>query len=147
MTDQPPYGTGDATFQAAGGEEGIRRLVDRFYDIMASDPKFATIWSWHPTDHEMSRDKLARFLCAWMGGPRRFSEKYGPISIPQAHRHLPVTSAEQDQWLTCMAQALAEQDYPQALVDYLLEQLAVPAGRIVQLQTQVDGSGGPGQGS
>ncbi|MGI9328817.1 MAG: group II truncated hemoglobin [Pseudomonadales bacterium] len=147
MPDQPQYGTGDATFQAAGGEEGIRRLVDRFYDIMAGDPKFATIWSWHPADHSVSRDKLARFLCAWMGGPRRFSEKYGPISIPQAHQHLPVTRAEQEQWLTCMAQALADQGYPQGLMDYLLEQLAVPAGRIVQMRAQTEASGEAGQGS
>lgn len=134
MTDQRPYGEGDATFQAAGGESGIRRLVDRFYDIMSSDPAFATIWSWHPEDRELSRDKLARFLCAWMGGPRLFSEKYGRISIPGAHQHLKVTATERDQWLNCMALALADQHYPQSLVDYLLEQLAVPAERIVQVR-------------
>ena len=33
MTDTPAYGTEDATFQAAGGESGIRRLVDAFYDV------------------------------------------------------------------------------------------------------------------
>lgn len=134
MSEQPHYGDGDATFIAAGGEAGIRRLVDRFYDIMSSDPAFATIWSWHPDDKAQSRDKLARFLCAWMGGPRLFSEKYGPISIPQAHQHLPVTAKERDDWLHCMGLALADQDYPPALVDYLIAQLGVPAERIRQIQ-------------
>ena len=136
MSESRPYGQGDATFIAAGGELGIRRLVDRFYTIMSTDPAFATIWSWHPPDHETSRDKLTRFLCAWMGGPRRYNEKYGAISIPQAHRHLPVTTVERDQWLGCMAQALADQDYPADLVDYLLNQLTVPANRIVELRAQ-----------
>ena len=136
----PAYGQGDATFQAAGGVEGVRALVDRFYDIMSTDPRFATIWSWHPADPELSRDKLARFLCAWMGGPRRFSEKYGPISIPKAHQHLPVTVAEHDQWLSCMSLALAEQNYPQSLVDYLAEQLAIPAGRVLQLAQRLEQS-------
>ncbi|MFK7916045.1 MAG: group II truncated hemoglobin [Pseudomonadales bacterium] len=135
----PAYGQGDATFQAAGGEAGVRALVDSFYDIMSSDARFATIWSWHPKDPELSRDKLARFLCAWMGGPRRYNEKYGSISIPKAHQHLSVTPAERDQWLDCMGLALAEQGYPQALVDYLAEQLAVPANRVLQLRQRLDG--------
>ncbi|MGI9293670.1 MAG: group II truncated hemoglobin [Pseudomonadales bacterium] len=130
MTDQSQYGVGDATFLAAGGEAGIRDLVDSFYDIMSSDPEYRTIWSWHPDDNNLSRDKLARFLCGWMGGPRRYNEKYGPISIPSAHAHLNVTARERDQWLGCMNKALAQQDYPQSLVAYLLEQLFVPAERI-----------------
>ncbi len=124
------YGQGDATFKAAGGEDGIRRLVDSFYDIMDTNAEYQTIRRWHPKDLTVSRDKLARFLCAWTGGPRRYSEKYGPISIPQAHAHLDVTEIERDQWLSCMARALAEQDYPQSLRDYLIEQLGVPAERV-----------------
>lgn len=133
MSDEPSYGTGDATFRAAGGEAGIRRLVDAFYDIMERDPRYRRIWEWHPPDNEVSRDKLARFLCAWMGGPRLFSEKYGRISIPSAHAHLGVTAVERDLWLDCMARALAQQDYPESLVAYLLKELAVPAERIRQV--------------
>ncbi len=132
----PDYGTGDATYKAAGEEAGIRRLVDCFNDIMGSNQEFQRIWSWHPDNKAVSRDKLARFLCAWTGGPRLYNEKYGPISIPKAHQHLAVTETERDQWLACMAQALAQQPYPQALRDYLLTQLAVPANRIVQLRQQ-----------
>jgi hemoglobin len=128
MTAQ--YGDGDATFQAAGGEAGIRQLVEDFYQVMGSNLDYARIFNWHPDDIELSIDKLARFLCGWMGGPRRYSEKYGPINIPGAHRHLGVTEVERDQWLNCMAEALEMQDYPAALKVYLREQLAVPAERI-----------------
>ena len=127
MAEDPQFGIGDATFQAAGGEEGIRALVDTFYDIMSSDLQYRTIRSWHPDDNRVSRDKLARFLCGWMGGPRRYTEKYGPISIPGVHAHLDVTEKERDDWLGCMAKALAKQAYPPSLIAYLLEQLAVPA--------------------
>ena len=138
---EPPYGQGDATFQAAGGERGIYQLVERFYDIMASQPDYAVIRSWHPEDLAISRDKLARFLCGWMGGPHLYREKYGAISIPQVHAHLDVTSEERDQWLSCMAEALAAQDYPQDLQDYLLTQLAVPAERIRVVCAQRTNSG------
>lgn len=124
------YGKGDATFQAADQEAGIRQLVDCFYDIMEANADYATLRSWHPRNSEISRDKLARFLCQWMGGPVRYNERYGPINIPKAHAHLKVTEAERDQWLACMKEALVQQDYPESLVDYLLEQLALPAEAI-----------------
>lgn len=124
------YGDGDATFRAAGGQTGIRQLVDDFYDIMESNADYQTIHDWHPSDNEMSRDKLARFLCGWMGGPRLYREKYGSINIPGAHQHLGVTEAERDQWLNCMTEALAKQPYPDSLKQYLRRELAVPAERI-----------------
>ena len=133
MTQPIEYGNGDATYQAAGRQIGIRKLVDCFFDIMASDSKYATIYHWHPEDKEMSRDKLALFLCGWMGGPKPFIEKYGTIRIPDAHKHLDITAVERDLWLDCMAHALAEQDYPPALVEYLLQQLYIPAERVRQV--------------
>lgn len=135
MCKTPDYGNGDATYQAAGGEKGIRALVDAFYDIMDTDTRFSEIRQMHPQQLNVSRDKLARFLCGWMGGPRRYREKYGPITIPGAHAHLRVTTKERDQWLDCMAAALATQPYPASLAAYLLEQLAVPAERIRQVNT------------
>lgn len=122
-----PYGTGDASYQAAGGETGLRKLVDEFFDRMGSDGRFATIYAMHPEDKEISRDKLARFLCGWLGGPKLFSEKYGSIGIPRAHAHLPITARERDQWLTCMTEAVAEQSFAEDFKVYLMEQLYVPA--------------------
>lgn len=124
------YGEGDATYRACGGEAGLRQLVEDFYAAMDSLPRAGRIRALHPPDLSISIDKLARFLCGWTGGPKRFSEKYGPIRIPDAHRHLPVGAAERDAWLACMEHALERQAYPEDLRHYLLEQLAVPAERI-----------------
>ena len=125
--EKPQYGIGDASFQAAGGEAGIRRLVDDFFDRMGSDERFATIYAMHPDDIEISRDKLARFLCGWLGGPKLYREKYGSISIPRAHEHLAIATPERDQWLTCMTETVAEQPFAPAFKKYLMEQLFVPA--------------------
>lgn len=130
MTDHSPplqYGVGDASFRAAGGEAGVFRLVNDFFDRMSSDERFRTIYDLHPDDLDVSRDKLARFLCGWLGGPKLYREKYGPISIPRAHEHLAIDTAERDQWLTCMAESVAEQPFAASFRKYLLEQLFVPA--------------------
>ncbi len=122
-----PYGTGDASFQAAGSEAGLRKLVDEFFDRMGSDERFATIYAMHPEDKEVSRDKLARFLCGWLGGPKLYNEKYGAIGIPRVHAHLAIGTTERDQWLTCMTETVSEQGFAADFKVYLMEQLYVPA--------------------
>lgn len=121
------YGTADASFQAAGGESGLRQLVDMFFDRMGADQRFATIYGLHPDDKEVSRDKLARFLCGWLGGPNLYNEKYGAIGIPRVHAHLKIATPERDQWLTCMSETVAEQPFVPDFKKYLMEQLYVPA--------------------
>jgi hemoglobin len=132
VQDLSKYGEGDTTFQAAGGEAGIFGLVNIFFDLMRDRPEYREIWDMHPEDKIVSRDKLARFLCAWTGGPRLYREKYGPISIPSAHAHLKIDARLKDAWLSCMTDALDACDYPDDFKDYLLIQLRVPAERIRQ---------------
>ena len=121
------YGTGDASYRAAGGRNGVFTLVDNFFDRMGSDERFATIWKLHPEDKKVSRDKLARFLCGWLGGPKLYNEKYGSISIPRDHQHLSIGESERDLWLTCMKESVDEQPFQADFKTYLLEQLYVPA--------------------
>lgn len=123
------YGQHDSSFQAAGGFEGIKQLVDAFYDAMENLPLARTVREMHSSDLDESRDKLSRFLTGWLGGPKLFSEKYGPIRIPVAHRHLEIGPAERDAWLSCMQIAVDAQPYAQDFRDYLMAQLYVPAER------------------
>lgn len=131
------YGKEDQTFQAAGGIDGIQQLVEDFYDVMSTRNYASVIRHMLPADLTVSIDKLARFLCGWMGGPKRYSEKYGGIAIPPAHSHLPVGESEKQAWLDCMREALDKQDYPVELKEYLIEQLTVPASRIVLLRQKI----------
>lgn len=138
MTDsgstlKPTYGTLDASFVAAGGIAGIEKLVNDFYDQMDVLPEATVIRDMHPEDLTVSRDKLARFLCAWLGGPRRYAEKYGSINIPGAHQHFNVGDSERDAWLLCMERAIAQQPYAQEFAIYLLQQLRIPAERVRQV--------------
>ncbi|WP_312381880.1 group II truncated hemoglobin [Stutzerimonas balearica] len=131
---EPVFGVGDASFQAAGGEAGLKRLVADFYRAMDSLPEAATIRAMYPDDLGLAQEKLTSFLCGWLGGPRRYAERFGPISIPQFHTRWNVGEAERDAWLSCMAWAIERQPYSAAFAQYLLTQLRVPAERIRQVQ-------------
>ncbi|MGF1682357.1 group II truncated hemoglobin [Photobacterium makurazakiensis] len=123
----PTYGLGDSTLQAAGGENGVKTLVDSFYLHMDTLPEAAAIRAMHADDLTESSEKLTTFLIGWMGGPSRYSEKYGSMNIPGAHRHLSIGIAEKEAWLLCMQKALDDQGYDEVFKRYIMVQLSFPA--------------------
>lgn len=130
MNNNIQYGIDDSSYIAAGKYEGIRQLVECFYTYMDTLPLAKTIRKMHPEDLSESIEKLTYFLCGWLGGPRFYQQKYGPIHIPKAHGKLNIGEAERDAWMHCMEKAVMEQSYPNKFKTYLLKQLYIPAERI-----------------
>lgn len=135
--NEQSYGVGDSSYQAAGQLAGITKLVDDFYANMERFSQATTIRGMHPTDLIVSRKKLTYFLCGWMGGPRLYTEHYGPISIPGFHQHLSIGEAERDAWLLCMREAIDTQPYQASFKDYLFAQISIPAERVMQMSAGV----------
>ncbi|MBL1432374.1 MAG: group II truncated hemoglobin [Gammaproteobacteria bacterium] len=125
------YGDGDTSFLAAGGIDGIHKLVENFYHKMDTLEFAQTIREMHPADLTLSIDKLALFLCGWLGGPRLYKEKYGTINIPKIHAPFSIDDPDANAWLECMRRAISEQNYADDFCDYLIVQLRIPASRIL----------------
>jgi hemoglobin len=124
------FGIGDASFRATGGESGIRDLVERFYREMDHLPGAWAVREMHAADLSEVKDRLARFLCGWLGGPRRYNEKYGPINIPAAHQTFAIGTGERDAWLLCMQRAVEAQPYSAEFKAYFMKVIRVPAERV-----------------
>ncbi|MCC6141481.1 MAG: group II truncated hemoglobin [Nitrospira sp.] len=134
MTDNEQDNRVEITpYQAAGGLEGLTKLVDEFYAQMDTLPEAQTIRNMHPKDLSTSRKKLTYFLSGWLSGPALFQQHYGPINIPGVHKRFPIGYEERDAWLLCMQRALAAQPYSDELKNYLLTSLSIPAERIRQV--------------
>jgi len=124
------YGAGGASYEAAGREEGLGRLVDAFYRHMNTLAEARTIRAMHGADLCLTTEKLKVFLTAWLGGPNRYRERFGPISIPGFHAHFPIAEPERDAWLLCMQRAVDEQPWATAFKQYFMRAIAVPAERV-----------------
>jgi hemoglobin len=111
-------------FELIGGEARIRLLVDRFYDLMAMDARYAGVRAMHPVVLDDSRDKLHWFLCGWMGGPNHYIERFGHPRLRARHLPFPIGIAERDEWLACMAQALMDLGVDGPLFDRLMTSFA-----------------------
>lgn len=89
------------------GEEQIRTLVKRFYDIMDTEPQAADIRAFHK-DLDSSREKLFTFLVGRFGGPPLYTDQYGHPMLRAKHAPFPIGDSERDQWIMCMQRAINE---------------------------------------
>ena len=110
-------------YELIGGEAGIHRLVNRFYDIMATAPEAANVRALHASSLKASREKLFLYLTGWTGGPQLYTARYGHPRLRARHMPFTIGARERDEWLWCMERALAEQDMPDTLHAFLSQRL------------------------
>jgi hemoglobin len=101
----PPY-------ELLGGAEPLRRLIDRFYDVMDEDPQARELRAMHGADLTPMREKLYEFMSGWLGGPPLYAQRTGSVCITRAHAPFPIDAAARDQWLWCMERALDDVGAP-----------------------------------
>jgi len=99
--ENPPY-------KLLGGEEKVRELVNRFYDIMDESPEAYEIRKLHAPDLGVAREKLFKFLSGWLGGPPLYEQEFGHPMLRRRHLPFPIGERERNQWLICMHQAMDE---------------------------------------
>jgi hemoglobin len=104
-----------------GGEEKVRALVDRFYDLMDLEPRYAALRAVHGTHLDKARQHLFWFLCGWLGGPQHYTDRFGHPRLRARHLPFPIGIKERDQWLACMDQAMGEVGIDPALRERLRE--------------------------
>lgn len=110
-------------YEQVGGADGVRRLVDRFYDLMDTAPEAANIRTLHAASLKASREKLYLFLTGWLGGPQLYIEKHGHPMLRARHLPFPIAERERDEWLWCMERALNEHAMDGELREFLTQRL------------------------
>ena len=96
-------------YDRLGGEPAVRKLVDRFYDLMDEREDVKPLRALHAKNLRASREKLFLFLSGWLGGPPLYVEKYGHPRLRQRHFPFNIGVNESAQWLLCIDTALDEQ--------------------------------------
>src|SRR5919204_717715 len=114
-------------YESIGGEQTLRALVDRFYDLMDILPEAEGIRALHPETLDHSREKLFMFLSGWMGGPPLYIEKYGHPRLRARHLPFPIGESERNQWLWCMNRAMEDLNLEARLKSQLRQSFASTA--------------------
>jgi hemoglobin len=105
IQDKPKFET---PFAWIGGEDPVRALTERFYDLMDLEPAYGQLRAVHGSDLANARQRLFWFLCGWLGGPQYYTERFGHPRLRARHMPFAIGITERDQWLACMDQAMGE---------------------------------------
>ncbi|TFZ05242.1 globin [Ramlibacter henchirensis] len=112
IQEKAPHAT---PFEWIGGEEKVRALVDRFYDLMDLEPGYDALRGTHGSTLDNARQRLFWFLCGWLGGPQYYTDRFGHPRLRARHLPFSIGIRERDQWLACMDQAMGEVGVDEAL--------------------------------
>jgi hemoglobin len=109
-------------FDAVGGEDTFRRLVDTFYAGVAADPVLRAVYP--EDDLGPAAERLRLFLIQYWGGPSTYSASRGHPRLRMRHAPFAVNVAARDAWLRHMRAALDSLDlapeHDQALWRYFV---------------------------
>lgn len=99
-----PWGDAANPYEALGGDEPVRRLVDAFYDIVEEESP--VLRAMLPRNTSTSRQKLYEYLSGWLGGPPLYTEKRGHPRLRMRHMPFSIGPEEAEEWMRCMRAAM-----------------------------------------
>lgn len=106
-------------FDAAGGEDTFRRLVQTFYAGVATDPVLRPIYP--EDDLAGATERLTLFLMQYWGGPNTYSQERGHPRLRMRHAPFTIGQPERDAWLGHMRAAVDSLDVTPAVRKALLD--------------------------
>lgn len=115
-------------YDLIGGTDAVARFVDRFYDLMDGDARYAALRALHAADLTPMRTSLTGFLVAWLGGPRDWFDARPGACVMSAHAGISITAETADQWMDAMTRALADSGVDPSLSTRIGDAFARMAG-------------------
>jgi hemoglobin len=110
-----------SVYEAAGGEETFRKLVDRFYAGVAGDALLRPLYPEDPTMFAAAAEHLRLFLIQYWGGPGWYSERRGHPQLRMRHLPFSIGRRERDAWMSHMHAAIASVELAPAVRDAFIE--------------------------
>ena len=92
-------------YERVGGTAFFERLVDAFYEGVATDAVLAPLYPEYP-DFTGARHRLTLFLVQYWGGPTTYSDERGHPRLRMRHMPFTIGEAERDRWLVHMLHAV-----------------------------------------
>lgn len=128
----PQGGTG-TLYERIGGEAGVRRLVEAFYDLIETHPAGEPVKLLQLRGHGIAHARIdqVNFLSGFFGGPKLYAEKYGHSNVRHIHAHVEIDEAARDAWLTCMAMAFDQVGAESALKQEIMHNFTVISNLLV----------------
>lgn len=105
LTDPVDIPSTDTLYDRVGGFAFFERLVDVFYEGVASDDVLLPLYPEQP-DLTGARRRLTLFLVQYWGGPTTYDDERGHPRLRMRHLPFTIGPLERDRWLVHMGTAV-----------------------------------------
>jgi hemoglobin len=112
-------------YDAVGGEPTFRRIVTRFYELVAEDEILRPLYP--DDDLGPAEERLRLFLIQQWGGPATYAQLRGSTSLGARHMPFRIARPHRDAWLRAMRVAIDEAGLARAHGEQLWNQLETMA--------------------
>lgn len=118
-------------YEMIGGKAAIRAVVDRFYDLVETDPAYRRLRAMHAEDLAPMRESLAAFLGFWLGGPESWRPVNGGGCVMSLHGRFKINESDAREWMDAMTRAISDNAVEPALAKAMTDALARMSGGMV----------------
>jgi len=108
----------DELYERLGGREGIRAVVDDFYDALADDSQVGVFFE--DVKLEKLRQVQTDFLCEAAGGP----ESYDDEPVREAHADVPLEPSDVRQAVAVLRETLESHGVTESDTEAVVEVIA-----------------------
>lgn len=110
------------------GDDNLRVLVDRFYELVMNDNRINHLFK---TDLEKVKYKQFSFLSQFFGGPARYAEEFGHPRMRMRHMPHKIDHDAAMAWLENMAQAISMMDLDESFKEEIFNRFPQIAGHMI----------------
>ena len=117
-------------FEEVGGSEFFDRLVERFYEGVATDGVLLPLYP-EQSDLSGAKERLTLFLQQYWGGPTTYSDERGHPRLRQRHFPFVIGELERDRWMVHMMAAVDELSPNDSVHQQLAEYMAMASTAMI----------------
>ena len=117
-------------FEEVGGSEFFDRLVERFYEGVATDDVLLPLYP-EQSDLSGAKERLTLFLQQYWGGPTTYSDERGHPRLRQRHFPFVIGGLERDRWMVHMMAAVDELSPNDSVHQQLAEYMAMASTAMI----------------
>ena len=122
-------------FEEVGGSQFFDRLVDRFYEGVATDDVLLPLYP-EQSDLSGARERLTLFLQQYWGGPTTYSDERGHPRLRQRHFPFVIGELERDRWMVHMMAAVDELSPNETVRQQLTEYMTMASTAMINSPSQ-----------
>jgi hemoglobin len=117
-------------FEEVGGSQFFDRLVERFYEGVATDDVLLPLYP-EQSDLSGAKERLTLFLQQYWGGPATYSDERGHPRLRQRHFPFVIGERERDRWMVHMMAAVDELSPNDSVHQQLAEYMAMASTAMI----------------